>query len=88
MAESYMTLFGLDFHILVHHGRKAGQDFKAGTEAEAMEQCCLLAFALWLDQFAFLYTPDQLPRGGTIPYQLKMSYKIFYSYSDRDIFLN
>lgn len=28
-----------------HYGKKAGQDFRAGTEAEAMEESWLLAFA-------------------------------------------
>jgi hypothetical protein len=43
-------LLGSHFHIVVHHGRKSGQELKqgrnleAGADAEAMEGCCLLAW--------------------------------------------
>jgi hypothetical protein len=39
-------LFGLHFHITVHHQRKLGQELKqgrnleAGADAEAIEECC------------------------------------------------
>jgi len=53
-------LFDLDFHISVHHQRKLGQELKwgknleAGADAEAMEECCLLACFSWFIQSAFL----------------------------------
>jgi hypothetical protein len=42
-------LFGLHFHIAVHHQRKSGRELtqgrnlEAGADAEAMVGCCLLA---------------------------------------------
>ena len=42
-------LFGLPFHVAVHHWRMSGQELKhgrnleAGADAEAIEECCLLA---------------------------------------------
>jgi hypothetical protein len=44
-------LFSLLFHITVHHQRKSGQELnqnrnlEAGTNAEAMEEYCLLAYS-------------------------------------------
>lgn len=37
-----------------------GRNLEAGTEAEPMEECCLLACST-----CFLLTQDQVPRGGT-----------------------
>jgi hypothetical protein len=50
-------LFSLHFHITVHQqevriGTQAGQ--KAGADAEAMEECSLLACFPWLAQPALL----------------------------------
>jgi hypothetical protein len=44
----------------VHHQRKSGQELtqdktlEAGVDAEAMEECCLLACFPWLAHLAFL----------------------------------
>jgi hypothetical protein len=44
-------LFGLHFHITVHHRKKLGQELKygrnlvAGAVAEAVEGCCLLVYS-------------------------------------------
>jgi hypothetical protein len=52
--------FSLYFHIAVHHQWKSGQkltqnsNLEARVEAEAMEECCLLACFPWLAQLAFL----------------------------------
>jgi hypothetical protein len=52
-------LFSRPFYITVHQ-RKSGQeskqcrDLEEGADAEAMEECCLLAFSLRLAQIAFL----------------------------------
>jgi hypothetical protein len=51
-------LFSLHFHIAIHQqkeirtGIQAGQE--AGADAEAMEECYLLACFPWLAQLAFL----------------------------------
>jgi hypothetical protein len=39
-----------------HHHSKSGQDrnLEAGSDAEAMEECCLVACSTWLAQPAFL----------------------------------
>jgi hypothetical protein len=43
-------LFSLYFHIAAHHKRKLeqeltqGRNLEAGADAEAMEECCLLAY--------------------------------------------
>jgi hypothetical protein len=53
-------LFSLHFYIVVHHQRKSGQELTQGrnlearTDAEAMEECCLLDCFPWLSQLAFL----------------------------------
>jgi hypothetical protein len=55
-----MDLFGLNFHIIVHHQSKSGQEFRqaknleAGADAEAIEGFGLLACSSWLTQPAFL----------------------------------
>lgn len=56
--------FSLQFHITVHHQRKAGQEPGAGADAEAREDT-----AYWLAPhglFSLLYysTQDHQPRGG------------------------
>ena len=49
-------LFGLYFLITVYHQKKSGQELKegrtleAGADAEATEECCLLACFPWLAQ--------------------------------------
>lgn len=56
-------MFGLPFHISVHHQRKSGKELKLGrnveteVDAEATEECCLLAYSTWLAQSAFLKNP-------------------------------
>jgi hypothetical protein len=63
-------LFGLSVQITANHEGKSEQELKAGTEAEIMEWCCLLACSSWLAQLAFLYHPGppaqewQLPQWG------------------------
>jgi hypothetical protein len=53
-------LFRIHFHIAVHHQAKSGQELKqgrnleAGVDAEANEECCLLAFFPCLAQLAYL----------------------------------
>jgi hypothetical protein len=34
-----------------------GRNLEAATEADAMEECCLLAFSPWLPQLPFFYSP-------------------------------
>jgi hypothetical protein len=46
----------------VRTGTQAGQ--KAGADAEAMEECSLLACLPWLVQPALLYNQDYQPRDG------------------------
>ena len=40
-------------YVAIHHQRKSGQEL-AGVDAEALEECCLLACFLCLAQLAFL----------------------------------
>ena len=53
-------LFSLHFHIAVYHQRKSGQEvtlgrnLEAGADAEAVEECCLLACSILFAQLAFL----------------------------------
>jgi hypothetical protein len=53
-------LFSLHFHIAVRHQRKSGQELtqgrnlEAGADADALEECCLLACFPWFIQPAFL----------------------------------
>lgn len=44
---------------------KQGSNLKAETDAEALEECCLLAYSLWLTQPIFLQNQDLNSRGGT-----------------------
>ena len=52
------------FHLIVctiYRGvsaRTHRKDQEAGTEAEAMKECCLLTCSLWLAQSAFIYHPE------------------------------
>ena len=54
------SLFSLHFHIAVLHQRKSGleltqgRNLEAGTDAEAMEEFCLLDFFPWPAQLALL----------------------------------
>jgi hypothetical protein len=54
-------LFGLHFHILVHHSRKSGLEFKqgrnleAGTDADIDYRCCLLTCSHGLLSLFFLF---------------------------------
>ena len=62
-----MVLFSLQV-IGCHWGKprqelKQGRNLKAGTEAGAMEECCLLACSSYLAQLAYT-TQEQLPRSG------------------------
>lgn len=41
-----------------------GRNLEIDTEAEAMEECCLLVCSFWLFQFALLYTPRPLDQGS------------------------
>jgi hypothetical protein len=36
---------------------RQGRILEVGADAEAMEECCLLACSLWLSQLAFLLNP-------------------------------
>jgi hypothetical protein len=60
-------LFILHFHIAVHHKRKSGleltqsRNLEAGADAQAMEECCLLACYFWLAQLAFFTIPGMAP---------------------------
>jgi hypothetical protein len=36
--QSHLGRKGL-FHLTAHHTRKSGQEFKVGTDADAMEDC-------------------------------------------------
>ena len=53
-------LFNLYFLIATHYQKKSGQELKqgrnleAGTDAEAVEECCFLAWSPWLAQPVFL----------------------------------
>lgn len=49
--------------VTLHHCGKSGQALKAGTEAEALEEHCLLACSSWHSQPAFLQNHQH--RGGT-----------------------
>jgi hypothetical protein len=50
----FFFFFGLYVHITLHHQRKSGQELKqgrnleAGVDADATEECCLLACSPWL----------------------------------------
>ena len=56
-------LFSLHFHTAVDHQRKSGleltqgKNLEAGANAEAMEECCLVACFPWLAQLALLQNP-------------------------------
>jgi hypothetical protein len=74
------ALFSLCFHITVHHQRQSGQELiqsrnlEAGTDAEVMEECCLLVCSLWLAQPAFLQNSghklrDSTTHNGLVPSQ-------------------
>lgn len=47
-------------------GRNSKQDLEAGTEAEAMEDHCLLAGSPWLAQIVYYAPQDYFPTGDTI----------------------
>ena len=68
MAESNLERKGfISFSISRPSPREVGQKLKqAGTEAESMDECCLLFCSFYLTQLAFLYTADHVPGGGTI----------------------
>ena len=57
----------------VRAGTQGGNP-EAGTEAEVMEECCLLACFPWLAQLAFLKTTTQnhRPKGGASHYGLSL----------------
>jgi hypothetical protein len=67
-------LFGLHFHITVHHGRKSGRELKqgrtleAGADVEAMMKCYFLAFSSWLAQPAFVSNPGSPAQGKQQPH--------------------
>ena len=55
-------LFGFQvIHLSLREAKAGdqGRDMEAGAEADPMEECCLLAYSLWLAQLAFLYNPGQ-----------------------------
>lgn len=64
---------------------KVGRNLQAGADAEAMEECCLLASCSWLPLPAFLQHPGLVPVtvSWTLPCQ---SRKCTTSQSDRVIF--
>jgi hypothetical protein len=49
----------------VKTGIQTGMILEAGTDAEAMEECCLLAYFTWLAQPAFLQEPRTSSPGMT-----------------------
>jgi hypothetical protein len=63
-------LFDLHFHIVVHHWRKPGQELKwarnmeAGTDAEVMEGCYLLACSPGLLSLLSYITQKHQPRSS------------------------
>lgn len=46
---------------------KSGQDHKAGTEAEALEEHCFVAFSSWAAQLDFLHNPGSPAQGWHCP---------------------
>lgn len=48
---------------------------ESGTDAEAVEDCCLLACSWWLDQPDFLYSQDHASKGSSVPSKLDLSYQ-------------
>lgn len=56
-------LMSFCFQVTGYHQGKAGLELKAGTEADAMEECCLLAFLIVCS--VGLITQDHQPKGGT-----------------------
>jgi hypothetical protein len=84
--------------------KKSGQELKQGwspesrADAEAMEECCLLACSLWLAQLASLYNPGPPSPGlapptasWTFPHQSlikEMPYSLSYSPILLKYFLN
>ena len=63
-------LFDLHFYITIHHQRKPGQEPKqgrnleAGSDAEAVEECCLLTCSTWLCLLS-CKVADHQPRDAT-----------------------
>lgn len=63
LCQSKLGRKGLIWLTVPHHERKSGQELKqgknqaAGIDAEAVEECCLLACSSWLAQPAFLCYP-------------------------------
>lgn len=55
----------LYYFTLLSQGRNSRQEWEAGTETEAMEECFFLACSPWLAQADFLYNSGSLSRGGT-----------------------
>lgn len=55
------------FHLTAHNRGKAGQELKAGPEAEAMEEGCFLACFFWLAQIYFPVYPRLISSGMALP---------------------
>ena len=57
LGKERVCLFGL-----IAQELKQGRNLEAGADAEAIEECCLLAYSLWLAQPASYRTQDLQPR--------------------------
>lgn len=58
-------LFDFHFPNTVHHWGMPGQELSAGTEGEAMSECCLLACSMWLLSLITYATSNQVTRKDT-----------------------
>lgn len=72
-----------------------GQEFKLGTEEEAMEESLLLTCFFWFAQPAFIYHLGPPAQGGTAQSRFALStliihqenaYRLAYSQSDGNVF--
>lgn len=63
-----------------------GRNLEAGAEAEAIEECCLLACSSWLAQLSFLQNPGPLAQGWYLPQWAGPSHWPVYCLIDWGIF--
>jgi hypothetical protein len=64
--KGFPSLYSLQF-IIKSNQVELNRNLKAGTQAEAIEECCLLACSSWLNQLAFLYTSESTAQGWDHP---------------------
>ena len=74
--------FSLQLPLTITEGNQERR-LEAGTEAEAREECCLLACSLWLVQPNFLYLPGSLAQGGhhvqsAGPFHINLKWSIWW----------